>query len=176
MIEDIDDVIELRDGIYTNTKTIQNQGKLIYKKSEYIEIAKDYLVKDLNIRDRVVIGLFNHDKYFGYVGLNSYIYIDPCYKLKINIETLCHEIIHFKQMKSGRLSFVYDKQMPKIIWENKEFPYVADAPYDEYINFPWEREANLYETTQKNKVLTYLSHFRKQKGVHYASWNLRKEA
>lgn len=166
-----DEVISLRDGIYTDNKTIQYHGPVIYKKAEYIEKSREFLTKEFDINDRIVLGLKIQDKDYGYISLNGFIYINSKFDLKTNIKTLCHEMTHLKQIKDGRLGYIKNKNRFIIIWENKQYPDISKLPYDEYKEFPWEKEAFDYENKFTLKTIDYL---RKQTSrSQNASWSLR---
>jgi hypothetical protein len=69
------------------------------------------------------------------------------------VKTLAHEITHVKQFATSKLK--YRKTHKAYLWNNIKHKTI-DIEYEDYLNLPWEVEANVMEIILYNLFLDYL--------------------
>ena len=78
------------------------------------------------------------------------------------IHALIHECIHINQFYKGHLS--QDLRTNEFRWKGKVVPQITDS-YDEYLNFPWEREAYRLQKKLYKKFVHELYNHKKRADI-----------
>lgn len=120
--------------------------------STELSLPQDMTIRICNIRSKNTGG-----QYFGY-----------CKLLELNVDCsdpllfLCHELVHAEQYHTGKLTqggMWFSEQR----WQGKIYEQPKNYSFNQYMNFPWEKEAYARETDLKKLVLRRMLSKRKTK-------------
>lgn len=81
-------------------------------------------------------------KEHGYITKELTIYLDPRFPISRMLLTLAHECVHYIQLQNGNLD--YRPNDRRVFWKSQEWNLdeVSKLPVIEYMELPWEIEAN----------------------------------
>lgn len=137
------------------------------KELDYLQDAADLLMKQLGISDQTVVISFDPpmDLDSSQTGVTIgmgrppgkiFIMVDKGLSMGEKVLTLCHEMVHVKQLASGRL--VFDKlENGKVSgeWEGDKFDEIKYSRRN-----PWEVEAHTTDKKLRDFVLKNLGNFK----------------
>ena len=128
-----------------------------------------------NMKPTIIVKKKDKDGYGGNIVLSDtavkkkrfYLYFNPNYSYKDIIRIMLHELTHVKQVYKGELLPSSDDKF--IMWKGKEYISVTDYKRamrkggTEYMNFPWEVEAEQNMKKLYNKFIRS-KHWQELKG------------
>lgn len=170
------DIIELHDALYT-TKYAYYSPRYrdkIKEKSSKLLIARNFLLDTLSIKKRTWIFLTPLQQtkkvhLYGLLQQGGNVILDPRFSYEKNIETLCHEMWHVKQMYDGHLSYCYDNdgKINGIKWKGHTYKHVhiplKQSMMGMYHDQPWEQEAFANEKILAELTLRFVNSKMKKK-------------